>query len=220
MRYRYEIDTSQGAKVFSRPDTRNDSLAWQCVTKNGSQSTVCSTLCIAAIVAVILAKARKVLNLPIGIKGFFFAYSEAQFAEGTRKIFAPVREKLFSEMKNHLKTMTGDVYILEIGIGAGENFNLLSSRTSLIAVDANPHVEKLLKKNLERVGDRIHLKKFVAASAEDMSCTRTDRGRGQFCCCCCLHAGVGSLTDDQTKKNLARIEKSSDACEYGCMYVF
>ena len=95
----------------------------------------------------------------------FFAKLESNFSQATKGIFAPLKHKIFIDLSNRLKELEGDV--LEIGIGAGENFHLYPEETSLIAVDSNPHVEKLLTENLKKAGERVHLKKFVVASADD-----------------------------------------------------
>ena len=39
---------------------------------------------------------------------------------------------------------------------------------SVIAVDCNPHMEDLLKARLEKTAYRVHLKKFVVASAAQL----------------------------------------------------
>ena len=78
-----------------------------------------SLICIVAsvVVVVILEKARKILIASNWYKRRF-AGGEAQFAETTRKVFAPSKEKIFADLNEHLKTVKGDV--LEIGIGSGE----------------------------------------------------------------------------------------------------
>lgn len=76
-------------------------------------------------------------------------------------------EALFSDLDEHLKQLKGDVF--EIGIGAGQNFDDYPQGMSLIAVDYNPHVEKLLKENLAKAGGRVQMKTFIVASSEDMS---------------------------------------------------
>lgn len=167
-------------------------------------STICSTLFIAAFIAWILAKARKVLISSNWYKRAF-AYAESNFAEISRKVFAPMKEKLFSDFKHHLKTVKGDV--LEIGIGAGENFAYYPDGISLIAVDSNPHVEELLKKTLEKTGHRIHLKRFVAASAEDMRCTgKIDVEDNSVAAVVCTLV-LCSMTEDQTKKTMQEVER-------------
>ena len=105
-----------------------------------------------------------------------------------------------------MKELEGDV--LEIGIGAGENFHLYPEGTSLIAVDSNPHVEKLLTENLKKAGERVHLKKFVVASAEDMSCSSgkvgvEDNSIAAVVCTLVLC----SLTDDQTTKTIREVKR-------------
>ena len=102
--------------------------------------------------------------------------------------------------------MEGDV--LEIGIGAGENFDLYPEGTSLIAVDSNPHVEELLMENLKKAGERVHLKKFVVASAEDMSCSLGKPGveDNSVAAVVCTMV-LCSLTDEQTMKTLAEVKR-------------
>ena len=59
-------------------------------------------------------------------------------------MFAPLKEKIFADLKEHLKTVKGDV--LEIGIGSGENFDYYPPGTSLIALDCNPMPRKAIFK--------------------------------------------------------------------------
>ena len=102
--------------------------------------------------------------------------------------------------------MEGDV--LEIGIGAGENFHLYPEGTSLIAVDSNPRFEELLTENLKKAGERVHLKKFMLASAEDMSCSLGKPGveDNSVAAVVCTMV-LCSLTDDQTTKTLAEVKR-------------
>ena len=136
----------------------------------------------------------------------FFAKLESNFSQATKGIFAPLKHKIFVDLSNRLKELEGDV--LEIGIGAGENFHLYPEGTSLIAVDSNPHVEKLLTENLKKAGERVHLKKFVVASAEDMSCSSgkvgvEDNSIAAVVCTLVLC----SLTDDQTTKTIREVKR-------------
>ena len=136
----------------------------------------------------------------------FFAKLESNFSQATKGIFAPLKQKIFVDLSNRLKELEGDV--LEIGIGAGENFHLYPEGTSLIAVDSNPHVEKLLTENLKKTGERVHLKKFVVASAEDMSCSSgkvgvEDNSIAAVVCTLVLC----SLTDDQTTKTIREVKR-------------
>lgn len=136
----------------------------------------------------------------------FFAKLESNFSQATKGIFAPLKQKIFVDLSNRLKELEGDV--LEIGIGAGENFHLYPEGISLIAVDSNPHVEKLLTENLKKAGERVHLKKFVVASAEDMSCSSgkvgvEDNSIAAVVCTLVLC----SLTDDQTTKTIREVKR-------------
>ena len=136
----------------------------------------------------------------------FFAENETKFAECTKQIFAPLKRKIFGDLGERLKEVRGDV--LEIGIGAGENFPYYPQGTSIIAVDPNPFVEKLLRENLEKIGDRVHLKKFVVASAEDMSCRSGKLGvedNSVAAVACTLV--LCSLTDDQIAKILHEVKR-------------
>ena len=135
-----------------------------------------------------------------------FAKMESNSARLMKGIMAPLKQKIFVELSHHLKEVEGDV--LEIGIGAGENFHLYPEGTSLIAVDSNPHVEKLLTENLKKAGDRVHLKRFVVASAEDMSCSSGKPGveDNSIAAVVCTMV-LCSLTDDQTTKTLAEVKR-------------
>jgi len=167
-----------------------------------SQSTVFLAPLIIAIVAVIAVKVAVSTNWYKRI----FAKIETKCQSLSKDVFAPLKRKIFADLSERLKEVNGDV--LEIGIGAGENFLYYPQGTSLIAVDPNPHVETLLRENLEKIGDRVHLKKFVVASAEDMNCTSGEFGVkdnsvaavvGTFLLC--------SLTDDQTTKTLQEVKR-------------
>ena len=136
----------------------------------------------------------------------FFAILESNFSQATKGIFAPLKHKIFIDLSNRLKELEGDV--LEIGIGAGENFHLYPEGTSLIAVDSNPHVEKLLTENLKKADERVHLKKFVVASAEDMSCSSGKLGveDNSIAAVVCTLV-LCSLTDDQTTKTIREVKR-------------
>ncbi|KAL9973532.1 hypothetical protein ACROYT_G020001 [Oculina patagonica] len=156
--------------------------------------TICSiALFFAAIVAVI-----KVLISSSWYKRVF-AKGEAQFAATTKSVFAPLKERIFADLKKHLKTVKGDV--VEIGIGAGENFGFYPDGTSVIAVDSNPHVEELLKASLEKAGDRVRLKKFVVASAEKL-----DVADNSVAAVVCTFV-ICSIADDQSRKTLQEVKR-------------
>ncbi|XP_020629822.1 methyltransferase-like protein 7A [Orbicella faveolata] len=163
-----------------------------------SISLVCGVALIAVIVVVILKKARKILLTSNWYKRIF-AGGEAQFAETTRKVFAPLKEKIFADLSEHLKTVKGDV--LEIGIGSGENFDYYPHGTSLIAVDCNPHVQDRLKARLDKAADRVHLKKFVVASAAQLD---VDDNSVAAVVCTLV---VCSIDDDQTRKTLQEVKR-------------
>ena len=136
----------------------------------------------------------------------FFAKMESNSAQLMKGIMAPLKQKIFVELSHHLKEVEGDV--LEIGIGAGENFHLYPEGTSLIAVDSNPHVEELLTENLKKAGERVHLKNFVVASVEDMRCSLGKPGveDNSVAAVVCTMV-LCSLTDDQTTKTLAEVKR-------------
>ncbi|KAL9973533.1 hypothetical protein ACROYT_G020002 [Oculina patagonica] len=128
-----------------------------------------------------------------------FAKVETEFAATARGVFAPMKEKIFADLNKHLKTVKGDV--LEIGIGAGENFGFYPDGTSVIAVDSNPHVEELLKASLEKAGDRVRLKQFVAASAEKLDVA--DNSVAAVVCTLVMC----SIPDDITRKTLREVKR-------------
>ena len=168
-------------------------------------TTLFVLLSIIAVVVAILAKAIKMTVSSAWYKKRF-AKKQNSWAELTGLVFAPVKRKLFAELDEHLKRLKGDV--LEIGIGAGENFHYNPEGTSIVAVDHNPHVEELLRENLKKVCDRVHMKKFVAASAEDMSCTPGKPGvedNSVAAVVCTLV--LCSMTDDQMTKILQEVKR-------------
>ena len=134
-----------------------------------------------------------------------FAEIETKCQGLAKNALAPLKRSIFTDLSERLKEVNGDV--LEIGIGAGENFLYYPQGTSLIAVDPNPHVEKLLRGNLEKIGDRIHLKKFVVASAEDMSYASGELGveDNSVAAVVCTFL-LCSLTDEQTTKTLQEVK--------------
>ena len=167
-----------------------------------SQTAVFLTPFIVAVVAVIAIK----FAVSTDWYKKFFAENETKFAECAKQIFAPLKRKIFGDLGERLKEVRGDV--LEIGIGAGENFPYYPQGTSIIAVDLNPYVEKLLRGNLGKTGDRVHLKKFLVASAEDMNCTSGEFGveDNSVAAAVCTFL-LCSLTDDQTTKTLQEVKR-------------
>ena len=163
-----------------------------------SVSLLCKAALVAAIVLVIFVKARKILITSKWYKRLF-AVGEAQFAETIRKVLAPWKEKIFADLNEHLKTVEGDV--LEIGIGSGENFDYYPHGTSIIAVDCNPHVEDLLKARVEKAAERVHLKKFVVASAEQL-----DVDDNSVAAVVCTFV-ICSTTDDQIRRTMQEVKR-------------
>ena len=161
-------------------------------------------LLIVVFVAAIFARAIKITMSSSWYKKSF-AQSHRIWIDVTKVVFDPVKRMLFDDLDKHLRILNSDV--VEIGIGPGANFDYYPHGTSLIAVDPNPHMEELLKANLEKAGDRVHLKKFVAASADDMSCTGQigveDNSVAAVVCTkllCCL-------TEDQIRKTLQEVKR-------------
>ncbi|EDO28577.1 predicted protein, partial [Nematostella vectensis] len=60
--------------------------------------------------------------------------------------------------------------LYEIGISTGRNlaYMNLPEKSSLVAVDYNPHMEKFLRENLKKY-PAINLKEFIVQGSEDMS---------------------------------------------------
>ena len=159
---------------------------------------------IVALVSAILAKAIKVVISSSWYKKSF-AQSQSKWANLVRGVFHPLKRKLFDDLEKHLKIVNGDV--LEIGIGSGANFDYYPDGTSLIAVDPNPHVEQLLKANLEEVGGRVHLKKFVAASCEDMSSKGQVGVEDNSVAAVVCTKLLCSLTEDQVTKTIQEVKR-------------
>ncbi|XP_019647515.1 PREDICTED: methyltransferase-like protein 7A [Branchiostoma belcheri] len=94
-----------------------------------------------------------------------YAYILSRIAKSYNKKMSPFKEKLFEDMKTH---HTGDLTVLEIGVGAGANFKFYPAGTSVIAVDPNPEFDKYLMKNAEEFGE-VKLQDFVIAAGEEMA---------------------------------------------------
>lgn len=156
------------------------------------------------VVVVILARFVKSVALSSWYKRKF-AKNQDRWAQRTGLVFQPVKRKLFADLGEHLKVMNGDV--LEIGIGSGQNFHDYPEGTSLIAVDCNVHTEKLLKENLAKAGNRVHLKKFIVASAEDMSCTGKVGVQDNSVAAVVCTKLLCSLSDEQIKKTLREVKR-------------
>ena len=136
----------------------------------------------------------------------WFAKRQRFLAKLGKGLFDPFKPKLFLDLEEHLKTLNGDV--VEVGIGSGENFDYYPYGTTLIAVDSNPHVEKFLRANVEKVGDRIHLKRFVATSAEDMKVCNGKVGveDNSVAAVVCTKL-LCSLTEDQIKRTIQEVKR-------------
>ena len=156
------------------------------------------------IILLFAAKAMKVLISSNWYRSWF-AKRQRFLAKMSKGLFDPFKPKLFLDLEQHLKTLNGDV--VEVGIGSGENFDYYPDGTTLIAVDANPHVEKFLRANVEKVGDRIHLKKFVAASAEDMKCNGKVGVEDNSVAAVVCTKLLCSLTEDQIKKTIQEVKR-------------
>ncbi|KAL9973536.1 hypothetical protein ACROYT_G020006 [Oculina patagonica] len=135
----------------------------------------------------------------------WYASSQSLRAKLAKGFFDPFRKKLFLDLEGHLKNLNGDV--VEMGIGSGENFDYYPDGTSVIAVDLNPHVEKFLRESLEKAGDRIHLKKFVAASSEDMSCAGKIGVQDNSVAAVVCTKLLCSLTEDQVTKTIQEVKR-------------
>lgn len=167
--------------------------------------TVGIGLLIVAFIAAILS-----IGIKIAISSSWykkcFAESQYEWVNLTGRIFDPLKRKLFADLEQHLNTtLKGDV--LEIGIGSGSNFEYYPQGTSLIAVDPNRHVNELLKGNLEKAGRRIRLKKFVAASAEDMSCRGQVGVEDNAVAAVVCTKLLCSLSDSQTRKTIQEVKR-------------
>ena len=167
-------------------------------------STIFAVLLVIAILAAILAKAIK---LTVTSSWYKRRYAKRQhyWTELTALVFEPLKRKLFADLDEKLKEVNGDV--LEIGIGSGQNFQYYPHGTSLIAVDPNPYVKKLLKDNLEKAGNKVHLKKFVIASAEDMSCKGKVGVEDNSVAAVVCTKLMCSLTDDQIMKTVQEVKR-------------
>ena len=156
---------------------------------------------------IVLLFAAKVMKVLISSNWYrsWFAKRQRFLAKMSKGLFDPFKPKLFLDLEEHLKTLNGDV--VEVGIGSGENFDYYPDGTTLIAVDSNPHVEKFLRANVEKVGDRIHLKKLVAASAEDMKCNGKVGVEDNSVAAVVCTKLLCSLAEDQVKKTIQEVKR-------------
>ena len=158
-------------------------------------------------VFILLLFATKAMKVLISCDWYkkWFAKRQRLMAKLSKGFFDLFKPKLFLNLEEHLKTLNGDV--VEVGIGSGENFDHYPAGVTLIAVDLNPHVEKFLRENVEKVSDRIHLKRFVAASAEDMSCTGHGGVEDNSVAAVVCTNLLCSLTDDQVRKAIQEVKR-------------
>ena len=163
-----------------------------------------NALLVVASIVVVLTAGIKIVTSASWYKKRF-AQSQNEWANLTRRVFDPLKRKLFSDLEQHLRSMEGDV--LEIGIGPGSNFDYYPQGTSLIAVDSNPHVEESLKRNLEKACRKIYLKKFVAASAEDMSCKGEIGVEDNSVAAVVCAKLLCNLSDLQMRKTIAEVKR-------------
>lgn len=166
---------------------------------------LCCVIATAA-VAAILAKIIVKMTMSSAWYKKSFAERQNQWSKTVGLFFAPMKRKLFSDLDEHLKQLEGDV--LEIGIGAGQNFYDYPQGMSLIAVDYNPHVEKLLEENLAKAGGRVQIKTFIVASSEDMSCAKGKVGveDNSVAAVVCTKL-LCSLTDEQIVKTVQEVKR-------------
>jgi len=155
-------------------------------------------LLIVVFVAAIFVRAIKITMSSSWYKKSF-AQSQRIWIDVTKIVFDPVKRKLFDDLDKHLRILNSDV--VEIAIGPGANFDYYPHGTSLIAVDPNPHMEELLKANLEKAGDRVHLKKFVVASAEQL-----DVDDNSVAAVVCTFV-ICSTNDDQTRRTMQEVKR-------------
>lgn len=104
-----------------------------------------------------------VINSGLYKKGF--ALHMSNFSRLHNKAIQNIKQELFSNMKQTLDAIKGD--ILEIGSGTGANFAFFPEGSSVIALDPNRHMEKYLKNNADKF-PTITIKKVVTGIAENM----------------------------------------------------
>lgn len=168
-------------------------------------------LTVPIIVVVIGTTISRIIKLIISSSWYKRKYAERQqrWTELTALVFEPLKRKLFADLDENLKRLNGDV--LEIGIGSGQNLHHYPTGTALIAVDPNPHVEKLLKENLRKAGDRIKLKRFVAVADLSLSLSLSYKEQigvedNSVAAVVCTKLFC-SLTDDQAKKVVQEVKR-------------
>lgn len=83
------------------------------------------------------------------------------------RLFARIHQMRSADV-NLMKQGVGCVRILEIGVGSGTNLRYYPLNSHLIVVEPNPFFERLFKQNSDKY-PKLHVEKFIAADAQDMS---------------------------------------------------
>lgn len=83
------------------------------------------------------------------------------------KYSGKLKADLFSPLTLDQKQQNDDMIILEIGAGAGANFQFFPNNVKVIALEPNPHCIKYLQQNVKE-STHVNLWKVINSKAEDM----------------------------------------------------
>ncbi|XP_032068210.1 methyltransferase-like protein 7A [Thamnophis elegans] len=119
----------------------------------------------------------KIFTLPIYVLAYFglwdpickrtFPFLMNQYSKFYNKKLHKEKEKLFQNMRD-FSDASGNLHLLEIGVGSGSNFKFYPPNSHVTCLDYNPNFQNFI---LESMAQNTHLQfeNFVVASAENMT---------------------------------------------------
>jgi len=135
----------------------------------------------------------------------FIAYFINSFTEKSRSHLKPRKSALFSKLTNDLKTTPGEKFkVVEIGAGAGANFQYYPAGCAVTCIEPNDFFEPYLRKNLSGLGNNIELEGFKVCKGEDMSAC-VESGSVDVAVCTWVLCSVDDV--EKTLKEVIRILK-------------
>ncbi|XP_037031616.1 methyltransferase-like protein 7A [Bradysia coprophila] len=104
------------------------------------------------------------------VRSFLFAFTYPKFVELVyNENVIEFKQEVFADIGLVIPSKkTGQITILEVGVGPGFNLDYYPKKCRLIALDKNPHFKKVLLQNLHKHPE-ITLEKFVHERAENMA---------------------------------------------------
>ena len=156
---------------------------------------------VAVLIFILIAAIYKALPIFLSSSLYkkMFATNQSEYAALFNKANYHFKKALFTKLQLGLQNVDGDV--LEIAIGPGANLEFFPPETSLIAMDYNPHMEKILRRNLAKF-PHVHLKKFLVGNVLDGVKTK-DKSMAAVVCTKLLC----NFTDKQAMKMMQEVKR-------------